>query len=137
MTGQHISDITTSGRLAAVHPPQKKTEEQEQTRETRQASQTVETGPVVAAAQVGPTGQNAQLDASFGSGAFEPGQEDLVIANQRITSASVVNVMLSSEPGPVVVQYVSLRPGIGFTIHLSAAAKLKTTFNYVAFQGEA
>jgi hypothetical protein len=44
--------------------------------------------------------------------------------------------MLSSDPGPVVVQYVSLQPGTGFTIHLSAPTKMKTTFNYAVFQGE-
>ena len=75
----------------------------------------------------------------FGSGCFDAGQGDAAIACSQITTASVVTVMLASDPGPVVVQYISLQPGIGFTVHLSAPTKVKTSFNYAVLQpgGEA
>jgi hypothetical protein len=75
----------------------------------------------------------------FGSGCFDAGQGDAAIACSQITAASVVTVMLASDPGPVVVQYISLQPGIGFTVHLSAPTKVKTSFNYAVLQpgGEA
>jgi len=72
-----------------------------------------------------------------GSGKFESGQSDIAIAHAHITTTSVVVVMLASDPGPVVVQYVSLQPTFGFTVHLSAPTKNATTFNYVIMQGEA
>jgi len=31
------------------------------------------------------------------------------------------------------VQYISLHPTVGFTLHLTAPAAAKTTFNYVVF----
>ncbi len=65
-----------------------------------------------------------------GSGTFESGQSEVAIANAGITSASVVVVVLIGDPGPVVVQYISLQPGIGFTVHLSAPTKKVTPFNY-------
>lgn len=65
-----------------------------------------------------------------GSGTFEAGQSDVAVAHIDITSASVVVVMLTDDPGPVVVQYISLRPAIGFTVHLSAPTKNVTPFNY-------
>jgi hypothetical protein len=71
-----------------------------------------------------------------GSGVFESGQSDLVVHNTHITESSVVVVMLTSNPGPVVVQYVSLHPHVGFTIHLTAPATMKTSFNYVVLLGE-
>jgi hypothetical protein len=39
-------------------------------------------------------------------------------------------VVLTGHPGPVVVQYVSLDPGRGFTVHLSAPVEHTTPFNY-------
>jgi len=71
-----------------------------------------------------------------GSGVFESGQRDMTIANRHITTASVILVMLTSNPGPVVVQYVSLQPQVGFTIHLTAPTMARATFNYVILQGE-
>jgi len=71
-----------------------------------------------------------------GSGMFESGQGDVAVANSHITSSSVVAVMLAGDPGPVVVQYVSLQPQVGFTVHLSAPAKVKTPFNYVILAGD-
>jgi hypothetical protein len=65
-----------------------------------------------------------------GSGAFESGQSEVAVANTSITSASVVVVVLIGDPGPVVAQYISLQPGIGFTVHLSAPTKNVTPFNY-------
>lgn len=66
-----------------------------------------------------------------GSATFESGQGEVAVANVHVTASSVVAVMLASDPGPVVVQYVSLRPKSGFTVHLSAPAKNRTPFNYV------
>lgn len=65
-----------------------------------------------------------------GSAAFESGQGEVAVANVHVTASSVVAVMLAGDPGPVVVQYVSLQPKTGFTIHLSAPAKYRTPFNY-------
>jgi hypothetical protein len=65
-----------------------------------------------------------------GSGVFESGQGEVAIMNTCITSSSVVLVTLLGDPGPVVVQFVTLRPAIGFTVHLSASAKNRTSFNY-------
>ena len=65
-----------------------------------------------------------------GSGKFECGQADVAVANTHITATSVVVVMLAGDPGPVVVQYISLQPTIGFTVHLSASTKFETPFNY-------
>lgn len=66
-----------------------------------------------------------------GSGMFESGQGEVAIVNPCITPSSVVVVTLIGDPGPVVIQFVTLRPEIGFTVHLSAAAKNRTPFNYV------
>ena len=69
-----------------------------------------------------------------GSGVFENQQSDVMVTNTHITSVSVVLVTLTTNPGPVVVQYISLQPGIGFTIHLTAPVAMRTTFNYVVLQ---
>jgi hypothetical protein len=66
-----------------------------------------------------------------GSGQFERGQCDVAVAHPRVTPSSVIVVLLMGNPGPVVVQYVSLDPGRGFTVHLTAPAQHKTPFNYV------
>ena len=71
-----------------------------------------------------------------GSGKFEIGQTDSAIAHTHITMKSVVVVMLASDPGPVVVQYVSLQPTIGFTVHLSAPTRNATSFNYAIISDE-
>jgi len=71
-----------------------------------------------------------------GSGTFESGQGDVTIANERITASSVVLVTLTTNPGPVVVQYISLQPQVGFTVHLTAPVIMHTTFNYVVLLGE-
>lgn len=69
-------------------------------------------------------------DALSGNGVFESGQSDTGVTNVHITEQSVVVVMLAGDPGPVVVQYVSLQPRYGFTVHLSAPAANITPFNY-------
>src|SRR5215831_7389581 len=51
---------------------------------------------------------------------FERGQGEIAVENTYVTPSSVITAMLTGDPGPVVVQYISLRPGIGFTVHLSA-----------------
>jgi hypothetical protein len=71
-----------------------------------------------------------------GQGTFVSGQSDVTIANSQVTERSVVLVTLTSNPGPVVVQYVSLQPGIGCTVHLTAPCQMKTTFNYLVLPGE-
>ena len=68
--------------------------------------------------------------ATSGTANIERGQSEVMIANAHITSASVVIVVLTADPGPVVVQYVTLQPEVGFTVHLSAPAQNPTTFNY-------
>lgn len=72
----------------------------------------------------------------FGGGVFESGQADVTIEEPLITDKSVVMVTLTSNPGPVVVQYISLNPLVGFTVHLTAPASKRTTFNYVVLEGE-
>jgi hypothetical protein len=74
--------------------------------------------------------------AFFGSGTLESGQCDIPVTDAHTTSACVVHVMLTSNPGPVVVQYISLQPHTGFTIHLTAPAAASTAFNYVILRGE-
>lgn len=71
-----------------------------------------------------------------GVGEFKQGQKEVSIANAYITTTSVVVVTLVGDPGPVVVKYISLQPQIGFTVHLSAAAKVNSPFNYVILMGE-
>ena len=65
-----------------------------------------------------------------GTACFERGQAEVMVASAHITAASVVVVVLTADPGPVVVQYVSLQPQVGFTVYLSAAAQNVTSFNY-------
>ncbi len=66
-----------------------------------------------------------------GKGMVLQGQSATTVANAAITERSVVNVMLAGNPGPVVVQYISLHPRMGFTIHLSASATADAPFNYL------
>ncbi len=71
-----------------------------------------------------------------GSGVFEPGQGDATVVNRYVTEASVVLVTLTANPGPVVIQYVTLRPRIGFTVHLTAPTVMRASFNYIVLLGE-
>ncbi len=78
----------------------------------------------------------AARGALSGCGMVECGQQEIIVANKYITASSVVLVMLTNDPGPVVVQYISLQPQVGFTIHLTAPAAMKASFNYVVLLGE-
>jgi hypothetical protein len=69
-----------------------------------------------------------------GSGVFELGQGEAIVVNRQVTEASVVLVTLTANPGPVVVHYVTLRPRIGFTIHLTAPTTMRASFNYVVLE---
>jgi len=71
-----------------------------------------------------------------GSRTFKRGQEEIAVENTHVTPSSVITAMLTGDPGPVVVQYISLRPGVGFTVHLSAPAEREASFNYVVIPGE-
>src|SRR5947209_5498079 len=71
-----------------------------------------------------------------GSGRFLQGHAEVTVENAHVTPASVVIVTLLGDPGPVVVQYYTLLPGFGFTVHLSSPAKTDTPFNYVILLGE-
>jgi hypothetical protein len=66
-----------------------------------------------------------------GSGTINHGQGDVTMTQAAVTAESVVIVTLTSNPGPVVVQYISLQPHQGFTIHLTAPVTKEATFNYV------
>jgi hypothetical protein len=68
---------------------------------------------------------------SAGAGRFERGQRDVTISDPSVTASSVVLVTLTANPGPVVVQYVSLQPQTGFTLHLTAPTTMGAPFNYV------
>ncbi len=71
-----------------------------------------------------------------GSGVFEAGQGDATVVNRYVTETSVVLITLTANPGPVVTQYVTLRPRIGFTIHLTAPTTMRASFNYIVLLGE-
>ncbi|GHO90816.1 hypothetical protein KSF_008640 [Reticulibacter mediterranei] len=78
----------------------------------------------------------AARGALSGSGVVECGQQEVIMTNKYVTTSSIVLVMLTKDPGPVVVQYISLQPQVGFTIHLTAPAAMKASFNYVVLLGE-
>lgn len=66
-----------------------------------------------------------------GAGVFENGQCECMVKNSSITTTCVVQVMLTANPGPVAVHYVSLQSQVGFTVHLTGPASMKTPFNYI------
>ena len=68
-----------------------------------------------------------------GSALIEQGQEEVMIPHSQISERSVVTVMLTGDPGPVVVHYISLQPAVGFTVHLSAPVAAPTPFNYIVW----
>ena len=72
----------------------------------------------------------------FGTASFEYGQSDCQVFNEQVNAASVVLVMLTVNPGPTVVQHVSLQPGVGFTAYLSAPANSEVPFNYVVMSDD-
>jgi hypothetical protein len=73
----------------------------------------------------------APLQPVNGSGVIEQGQEEVTVSCAQVSARSVVTIMLAGNPGPVVVQYVTLHPDVGFTLHLSAPVSASTPFNYL------
>jgi len=71
-----------------------------------------------------------------GTGKLIKGCAEVTVENSHVSAASLVLVTLLGDPGPVVVQYFTLLPGYGFTVHLSAPAGSDTAFNYVILLGE-
>ena len=47
-----------------------------------------------------------------GSRTFKSGQGEIAVENTHVTQSSVITAMLTGDPGPVVVQYISLCPGM-------------------------
>ncbi len=74
---------------------------------------------------------SAAYTSFFGTGTFEKEQSELMVRNTHTVATSVVHITLTSNPGPTLVQYISLHPSLGFTLHLTAPVTMKTTFNYV------
>ncbi len=74
---------------------------------------------------------NALRGVLAGSGVFESGQEDVIVENANVAETSIVLVTLTANPGPIVVHYITLQPQVGFTVHLTAPATMKTSFNYI------
>jgi len=78
----------------------------------------------------------AARGALSGTGFFADGQSDVTVANSHVTEHSVVLITLTSNPGPVVVQYITLQPQYGFTVHLTAPTTMRASFNYIVLLGE-
>jgi hypothetical protein len=133
----HMTRRTTKVRLQVVPPPREAAGIEEASPVPVDEAITNPDLPLVEKTErpkpVLPTlpGVSAERASLTGVGAFERGQCDLAVENTHVTAASVVLAVLTGDPGPVVVQYVSLQPGIGFTVHLSAPAQNPTPFNYV------
>ncbi len=127
---QRLAGRTTKVRLQAVA----KSESFQQPIERNLALDEVPTYPRLTVLKP-ENGDGCAVTGTFvkfsGSGVFESGQGEVAIVNASITSSSVVVVTLIGDPGPVVVQYVTLRPATGFTVHLSASATNRTPFNYI------
>ncbi|WP_149403847.1 hypothetical protein [Dictyobacter arantiisoli] len=99
-----------------------------ETRAMPELSAAIEAGSVTEA--------RARRGSLSGSGSFESGQSDASVPNPYITASSVVLVTLTTNPGPVVVQYISLQPQVSFTVHLTAPTANHTIFNYIILLGE-
>jgi hypothetical protein len=81
-------------------------------------------------------GSQSLQGALSGTACFERGQRELTVSNSSVSASSVVLVTLITNPGPVVVQYISLQPQAGFTVHLTAPPSTDVTFNYVVLLAE-
>ncbi len=88
----------------------------------------------LAAVKIAASSQVVAGNIQFGSGFFEIGQADVPVVHTSIAAEDVVLVMLTGDPGPVVVQYISIRAETGFTVHLSAPTNRSTPFNYVVLK---
>lgn len=82
------------------------------------------------------TDQRPLRAALSGTVRFESGQREITVQNSSITTSSVVLVTLTTNPGPVVVQYISLQPHTGFTVHLTAPTTTSSSFNYIVLLAE-
>ncbi|MBX5450724.1 hypothetical protein [Thermogemmatispora sp.] len=82
----------------------------------------------------GAMGSALPLRWQVGRGCFARGQGEVAVSCPAVSEASVVLVTLTGDPGPVVVQYVSLQPGRGFTVHLSAPTQRETPFHYAVLE---
>jgi len=128
--GQRLGGRTTKVRLKAVA----KSESLQKPVERNLALYEVPTYPRLSVLK--PENGDGRADTGTfvkfsGSGVFESGQGEVAIMNTCISPSSVVLVTLIGDPGPVVVQFVTLRPAFGFTVHLSAPTQNTTPFNYV------
>ena len=124
---QGLTRRTTKVRLQVVP----KTEETHSTEELITPLSDAATNPRLPAVdEAKKSAGTAVPEQISGSGTFESAQSEVAVANVHVTPSSVVVVMLAGDPGPVVVQYVSLQPKTGFTVHLSAPTKNRTPFNY-------
>lgn len=127
---QRVPRRTTKVRLQVVPKP----EAIEKAAMTGVRSYEVATNPSMPAVDrlTGPVDPRSHGDGTeiSGSGQFEKGQCEVMVANTHITASSIVVVVLTADPGPVVVQFVTLHPQVGFTVHLSAAARKAASFNY-------
>ncbi|MBE3560691.1 MAG: hypothetical protein IMW89_15950 [Ktedonobacteraceae bacterium] len=128
--------ITDTGSIAAVRIPQTETSATSSQAGSDMlavdtASEGLKTQEEAASAVIPDRPAIVTRSSLAGSGVFECGQRDVTIENASVTASSVVLVTLTANAGPVVVQYVSLRPHAGFTVHLTAPATARAPFNYI------
>lgn len=121
---------TTKVRLQAVPKPQTASTPHQEAAIVPEPTTSLDLSAIRAAALDQQSISIEASDSLSGNGIFESGQSEAGVTNAHITEQSVVIVMLSGDPGPVVVQYVSLQPRYGFTVHLSSPTANMTPFNY-------
>ena len=140
--GQRLAGRSTRVRLQAVHTgpvPETSTGPEPFTGQANHVSPETHSMPRVNAvpAQDNANQQGEQVYARpwprllGGRGMLKQGQAAVTVPNASITERCVVTVMLTGNPGPVVVHYVSLHPRMGFTVHLTSQAMADASFNYV------
>lgn len=121
---------TTKVRLQVVPKPQSASIPGQQPASVSEPTTSLELSAIRAAGRNQESMVNESRAALSGNGVFECGQSEASVSNPHVTEQTVVIVMLAGDPGPVVVQYVSLQPLYGFTVHLSAPTTNMTPFNY-------
>ena len=89
--------------------------------------------PAMVQERAQPVQKTHTCETFFGNAVFEMGQAEVMVAQEQVQLSSVVHITLTSNPGPTLVQYISLHPQVGFTVHLTAPVSSKTTFNYALF----
>jgi hypothetical protein len=128
---QHVNRRTTKVRLQVVPPPEEALNSEASSVPIHEAITNPDLPVIEQSEQLAASPVIPETHAGLsGASIFESGQRDMAVANTHVTASSVVVVVLTGNPGPVVVHYVSLLPGVGFTVHLSAPAKNATPFNY-------